>query len=48
MAVPFRIQADVFCLHLLFFHVEQNALAFNWDTWCHVPLGLQVRSTAGH
>ncbi len=37
-----QVYSDVFCLHKLLFHKEQNRLVFNRDTWCHQVLCLQM------
>jgi hypothetical protein len=41
MAIP--IPGISWCvLFTFFFSKEQNALAFNWETWCHLTLCLQM------
>ncbi len=37
-----RYKVMCFLYITCYFYKEQNALAFNWDTWCHLALRLQM------
>ncbi len=47
MAVPVPSRRCCVLNHHNLFYPIQNALAFNWDTCCHLALCLQMGKTTG-